>query len=140
MSCLEVDGRGGSQAAIGRKSIPLHTRNKFTARDLASVDGQIILALADGPLMASEIYPLVRASQPTVSRRLGQLLAEGVLNVRHTPDDRRCNVYSLNSLAMWKAFTEEDIREFGRLAQLLSNELAPPADDESSRANLKKKG
>jgi DNA-binding MarR family transcriptional regulator len=102
----------------------LITQSKFTTRDLASVDGQIILALADGPLLASEIYSFVRASQPTVSRRLGRLLAEGVLSVRHTPDDRRCNVYSLNPLSMWKGLGKEDIRIFGRLANLISDELS----------------
>jgi DNA-binding transcriptional regulator GbsR (MarR family) len=122
------------------KEYPVPITSKFTARDLASVDGQIILALADGPLMASEIYTLVRASQPTVSRRLGHLLAEGVLNLRHTPDDRRCNVYSLNPLCMWKGFAKDDIRVFGRLAQLISKELSATVDEEDRRANLRKPG
>ncbi len=104
------------------------------------MDGQIILALADGPRMASEIYTLVRASQPTVSRRLGHLLAEGVLNVRHTPDDRRCNVYSLNPLFMWKGFAKDDIRVFGRLAQLISTELSAAVDGENYRDNLREHG
>ena len=118
----------------------MSTTSKFTARDLASVDGQIILALADGPLMASEIYAVVRASQPTVSRRLGLLLAEGVLNVRHTPDDRRCNVYSLNPLFMWKGFAKDDIRVFGRLAQFISKELSATVDEKDRRASLKDPG
>jgi DNA-binding transcriptional ArsR family regulator len=122
------------------KEHPVSIPSKFTARDLASVDGQIILALADGPLLASEIYALVRASQPTVSRRLGYLLAEGVLSVRHTPDDRRCNVYSLNPLSMWKGFAKEDIRVFGRLARFISNELSSPIDGEDCCTNLREQG
>jgi DNA-binding transcriptional ArsR family regulator len=92
-------------------------------RDLASVDGQIVLALANGPLQASEIYNYVSASQPTVSRRLGWLLDQGILNVRHAPDDRRYNIYALNPVSMWRGLGARTIRDFARLADLIGREL-----------------
>jgi len=103
-------------------------RAKQTRRDLASVDGQIVLALTTGPLQATEIYSYVQASQPTVSRRLGYLLDQGVLSVRQTPDDRRCNIYSLNPLSMWRGIDKSDIADFGRLASFISDGLASEAN------------
>lgn len=97
----------------------------FTARTLASVDGQIVLALACGPMQATELYSFVRASQPTVSRRLGTLLDQKVISVRSMPDDRRCNIYSLNPISMWKGVDAAEIQTFGRLACLISHELQP---------------
>lgn len=97
----------------------------FAARTLMSVDGQIVLALASGPMQATELYTYVRASQPTVSRRLGALLDQNVLSVRSTPDDRRCNIYALNPISMWKGVEAEEIQSFGRLACLISDELQP---------------
>jgi len=103
----------------------------FSARDLISADGQIILALAAGPLRASELYKFVRASQPTVSRRLGFLISKNVLSMKQTPDDRRCCIYSLNPLSMWQGFAEQDIELFGQLACTIKNKFLPVADGNS---------
>lgn len=110
----------------------------FGARNLASVDGQIVLALSEGPLQASEIYASVNASQPTVSRRLGYLLSQCVVTMRHTPDDRRCNVYSLNPLSMWNGVDLADIRDFGRLAYLISRDLGCEGPDEKCCDSVEK--
>ena len=95
------------------------------SRGMISVDGQIVLALADGPLQATEIYTYIRASQPTVSRRLGHLLKQGVLSMRQVPDDRRCTIYTLNPLSMWQGVGAADIEAFAKLASLISTDFAP---------------
>lgn len=108
---------------------------KRSRRDLVSVDGQIVLALAAGPLQASEIYENVTASQPTVSRRLGWLLRQGVVNMKHAPDDRRCNIYALNPVSMWQGLGNDVIRQFHALASLIGSELSLEKD---SRARSQK--
>jgi DNA-binding transcriptional ArsR family regulator len=98
---------------------------KFDTRNLASVDGQILLALADGPCNAGEIYAWVNASQPTVSRRLGSLLEAGIIDVRQTPDDRRFSVYSLNYSAIRNCISREQIMSFVKLATIIGQVLSP---------------
>ncbi len=92
---------------------------------LVSVDGQIILALGCGPVQASEIYNQVTASQPTVSRRLGDLLERQVLSLRHAPDDRRCSIYALNPRSMWQEVDDGEISALRQLSDLLSQGSQP---------------
>ncbi len=80
-------------------------------------------------MQATELYSFVKASQPTVSRRLGVLLDQRVVSVRHAPDDRRYNIYALNPISMWKGVEAQEIRVFGRLASLISNQLRPAGVD-----------
>ncbi len=90
-------------------------------RNFLSVDGQIILALGTGPLQASEIYGQVDASQPTISKRLGQLIDMGIVTMRHTPDDRRCSIYSLNACTMWRGVDANAAGQAHRLALILES-------------------
>lgn len=99
--------------------------SRFDTRNLASIDGQILLSLADGPCNAGEIYSSVNASQPTVSRRLASLLEAGIIDVRQTPDDRRFSVYSLNFSAIRNCISREQVIGFVKLAAIIGQALSP---------------
>ena len=91
----------------------------FGERDMTSVGGQIIMCLIEGPRPASEIYDFVKASQPTVSKRLADLLSRGILNLSHTPDDRRVNIYSLNYHFFDNEIDKEHISNLIKLGDML---------------------
>ena len=55
--------------------------------------GEILLALLDGPKSANQLYKLVSASQPTVSKRLMYLVDKGLVGSQSNPDDLRMNIY-----------------------------------------------
>lgn len=99
-------------------------KSKFGEKDLASVAGQIILCLLDGPKPASEIYGFVKASQPTVSKRLADLLSKGVIILSHTPDDRRINMYSLNYAFFDNEVDRDAISSLIKLGSMLNRHNA----------------
>ncbi len=65
-------------------------------QSLLTIEGQIIYLLSKSDLMASEIYKVVTASQPTISKRLARLLDRGVISIETSSADRRLSIYRLS--------------------------------------------
>ena len=67
--------------------------------ELFSVEGQILLSLATGPKSSHEIYAVVRASNPTVLRRISWLMSIKAIEARPSVQDKRIIIYSLNEFS-----------------------------------------
>ena len=76
--------------------------------DYLDTDGKIIRSLVDGPVTAGEIYRVVSASQPVVSKKLARLQDEGIIESRRDAKDRRVVWYSLTETFMIKLLSEPD--------------------------------
>jgi len=60
-------------------------------------EGRIIMMLARGAVTAGEIYRLIGASQPAVSKKLARLQDKGVISCERDSKDRRVVWYALSS-------------------------------------------
>lgn len=68
----------------------------YDARLLLSAEGQIVFLLLHQDLAAGAIYKNVRASQPTISKKLSDLVYRGTIQAKNLETDRRITIYSLS--------------------------------------------
>ena len=68
---------------------------EFDVRPLLSAEGQIVFLLLIQDLAAGDIYRNVRASQPTISKKLSDLVYRATIQARNLETDRRITIYSL---------------------------------------------
>lgn len=64
--------------------------------DLLTVEGQISMLLIEGDRPAGHLYSSVKASQPTISRRIARMIDQGMLEQRVSSEDRRVPIFSLS--------------------------------------------
>jgi DNA-binding MarR family transcriptional regulator len=69
---------------------------QFDARPLLSAEGQIVFLLLYQDLPAGSIYQNVRASQPTISKKLSDLVYRNIIRARNLETDRRITIYSIS--------------------------------------------
>lgn len=60
-------------------------------------EGRIILMLAKGAVTAGEIYRVIGASQPAISKKLARLQDKGVIDSERDSKDRRIVWYALSA-------------------------------------------
>jgi len=74
----------------------LYSQNDYDECDLLTVEGQISFLLLDSDRPAGELYSNVKASQPTVSRKIARMIDQGMIDQRVSSADRRVPIFSLS--------------------------------------------
>ena len=81
-------------------------KDKHIIWDYLDTGGQIIKALIDGPVKAGQIYKLVSASQPAISKKLARMQDEGIIEARRDFTDRRVVWYALSDKFLEKLLSD----------------------------------
>lgn len=73
---------------------------------LFSIEGQIVVLLLRRDAYATELYKEVMASQPTISKKISELLNKGIIIAEGSEGDRRLVIYSLSPNFRQRIFDE----------------------------------
>lgn len=73
-----------------------HQELLYFEHELLTVEGQITLLLVEGEKTAGDIYLSVKASQPTISKKIARMLDQGMIEQRTSARDRRVPIYSIS--------------------------------------------